>query len=247
MVMLFAVSDLHLSTACPEKKSMRGYGGAWAEHPESLYAAWAATVPAEAVVLVPGDISWGLKREHVQADLAVIDALPGAVKVLTPGNHDYGVWKTQGQIERSCEPFPTLLPLVSGRAARLDTARLVVASVKGATLPTDPWFDPDSDQPKRYQRELGRLEKALAEAQALRAPGDRLVVMCHYPPAVPGTGESEFTQRIEAAGGDICVFGHLHNESEWVKARAGLNGDRPTRYELVGCDALGMRPLELTA
>lgn len=92
-----------------------------------------------------------------------------------------------------------------------------------------------------YARELARLEKALAEAAALRRDGDRLAVLCHYPPAVPGRAASAFTEHIDAAAADWCVFGHLHNPGEWHAVRAGLAArGGGTRYTLVGCDALAM-------
>ena len=87
MPRIFAIGDLHLSLSV-ENKAMDVFGPGWANHVARLREGWQDTVGEEDLVLIPGDISWGLRLEEAQADLDFIHALKGT-KILLRGNHDY--------------------------------------------------------------------------------------------------------------------------------------------------------------
>ena len=84
---IFAIADLHLSF-CPDIcKPMDIYGPEWENHAERIEENWRSVVTDEDTVVLPGDISWGLKLEEARYDLEWIEALPGR-KVVFKGNHD---------------------------------------------------------------------------------------------------------------------------------------------------------------
>ena len=83
---LFALSDPHLSLA--GAKPMHVFGPRWDDHTRRIEENWKATVRPEDVVLMPGDISWGMRLADALPDLEWLAALPGR-KVLLRGNHDY--------------------------------------------------------------------------------------------------------------------------------------------------------------
>ena len=77
MPRIFAIGDLHLSLSV-ENKSMDVFGPGWANHVDRLREGWQDTVGEDDLVLIPGDISWGLRLEEAAADLDFIHSLKGS-------------------------------------------------------------------------------------------------------------------------------------------------------------------------
>ncbi len=222
---VFAIADPHLSRADP--KPMTIFGDGWTGHPESFFEGWRETVSEGDLVLVPGDVSWAMTLEDALLDLHDIAALPGQ-KVLLRGNHDYW-WSSVSKLRAA---LPTGMFAVQNDALRL--GGVVVAGTRGWVTPGGSDFSPEDE--KIYGRELGRLELSLTAAQKLRRPGDRFVVMLHYPPTNLKLEPSGFTELLAGAGADVVVFGHLHGERRAV-ARIG-----ETPAHLVAADALAFMP-----
>ena len=59
----------------------------WSGHPAPLAAAWDASVEADDLVLLVGDLSWATRPGEVSEDLAWIDARPGR-KILLKGRYE---------------------------------------------------------------------------------------------------------------------------------------------------------------
>ena len=78
---VFAISDLHLSTAV--HKPMDVFGADWDNYFEKITADWKEKVTDEDVVLIGGDISWGISIEEAAPDFALLSALPGRKVVLS--------------------------------------------------------------------------------------------------------------------------------------------------------------------
>ena len=74
---IFAVADLHLSFDENIDKPMNKFGPGWEDHPDRLKNNWEKLVTDDDIVLIPGDISWGLRIEEAIADFDWIHALPG--------------------------------------------------------------------------------------------------------------------------------------------------------------------------
>ena len=63
---LYVMADLHLSS--DRSKSMEVFGARWADYTEKIRKNWCAVVEDGDTVIVPGDISWGLKLEETADD-----------------------------------------------------------------------------------------------------------------------------------------------------------------------------------
>ena len=87
---LFTMGDLHLSLSA--KKPMDVFGGAWQNYVEKILDQWHQTVGPDDVVVVLGDISWGMSLAECREDFLFIHNLPGK-KYIIKGNHDY-YWTT---------------------------------------------------------------------------------------------------------------------------------------------------------
>jgi predicted phosphohydrolase len=246
--LIYGISDLHFFLEGGAGGNLPG-GLIFRAIPPGLIRRWREEVWGHDSVLIPGDISDSSTGAGIQADYEMLDRLPGR-KVLSPGNHDSGPWRSQEEIDRFCAPFPSLTAITAGvlrLAAQPDAPGLVVAAAPGSCAPGDAWFadepselGPD-DPSLRFRVELGNLKHALAEAERIAQPTDRLVVQIHYPPFVNLTRPGPFSDLIEAAGADLCLYGHLHRESE-----SGFEGQRNgVRYRIVSAPRLQMCPLRL--
>lgn len=220
---LFAVGDLHLPGG--QEKPMSVFGPQWNRHFLRISESWMTRVTERDTVLIPGDISWAMKLEEAGEDLRAVGALPGR-KVLIRGNHDYwwnGITKVRSIL-------PEGMYALQQDAA--DLGDWVVCGTRGWLIPTAETDLNERDR-KIYERELGRLDMALASAEQI-AGGRPIAVMLHYPPLLRNQQESGFTQRMEKAGVRLCVYGHLHGTGIY----SGYNGIlRGIAYELVSCDS----------
>ena len=88
---IYVIGDLHLALDPRIDKPMDVFGPAWANHDQRVKENWNAKIHEEDLVVLPGDISWGLKIEEAMADFEFIHNLPGK-KVIFKGNHD--LWWT---------------------------------------------------------------------------------------------------------------------------------------------------------
>ncbi|HEY1011204.1 MAG TPA: metallophosphoesterase [Herpetosiphonaceae bacterium] len=233
---IWAIADLHLPGG--QAKPMDVFGAHWLNHAATIEAHWRELIGAEDLVLVPGDISWAMRMPDVLADLAWIDSLPGR-KVLCKGNHDF--WWSSASRVRSI--LPPSLRIVDCDALIIDD--VVICGTRGWMVPGDRDFDQETDL-RIYQRELGRLERALAGAKALAEGVRPIYTLIHFPPFREGQ-PTEFAARIAAAaeGGTAaaCVYGHLHQPDQWASATVGERDG--VSYYLTACDALQFRPVEI--
>lgn len=228
--MIWTISDLHLSFAQP--KPMDIFGNRWKDHPERIATSWRQRVRDEDVVLVAGDISWAMKVEDALVDLRWIHGLPGR-KVFCKGNHDF--WWDRARPLRPI--IPPSIGLVEADA--LDIGEAIVCGTRGWLTPETPGFAPTTDT-RIYNREIGRLERALAAAVALAANSKPIIVLIHYPPFIDRR-PSEFARRIAAAGAAACIYGHLHRPEDWGQATQGVVDG--VYYQLSACDYLGFGPV----
>jgi uncharacterized protein len=228
-MMIFAISDLHLSGHAP--KPMDVFGVRWEGHWERIQTAWREEVSDEDAVLLPGDLSWAMTLEQAKPDLMEIAALPGT-KVLLRGNHDYW-WGSVGQVRTA---LPAGMHAVQNDALRLGSA--VVCGTRGWTCPGSPAWEGAADE-KIYQRELIRLRLSLDAAKRMRAPGEKLIAMLHFPPYAERSEPSGFTALLEEYAVDTVVYGHLHGIPEGSAFEGMRNG---VEYRLMSCDYIGFKP-----
>ena len=92
---VFAVSDLHLSGGVSDKP-MDIFGESWQGYMEAVEEDWRARVGEEDVVLLAGDLSWGMHLHEALPDIERVRRLPG-IKAIVRGNHDYW-WSSIGKV-----------------------------------------------------------------------------------------------------------------------------------------------------
>ncbi len=242
---IWALADFHLSFGIPNKK-MDVFGSQWLDHAEKIRLHCQSLIKEEDLLLISGDLSWALKLDQVEPDLAFIDSLPGT-KLISKGNHDYW-WPSDKKLKE-------ILPksLISTQHQLFIKEDIAIIGVR---LWDDPSFNCHSlvdfqenpkknkkktlsleDSEKIFNKELIRLELALQ-----KFPKNSFkILMCHYPPLDPDLNDSKASALIEKYGVNICVFGHLHQIKPLPHPPFGeKNG---VLYALTSCDALNFKPL----
>lgn len=228
---IFAISDLHLSIA--SDKPMNVFGGSWEGYWEKIKENWLNKVTENDVVLIAGDISWGMSLEQALPDLEAIAALPGK-KVLTKGNHDYW-WSTYKKI--------TSLNLENMYFIQNNAVKIgdyIFCGTRGWTVDDDDDFS--TEDKKIYDREVIRLGLTLKSAEQLRVNGETIVGMIHYPPFNYRFEDSDFTKLFEEYGVKKVIYGHLHGNSARFK---DIVNKRETNFYLTSCDFLKNDLLEI--
>ena len=225
---VYAISDLHLSTACP--KPMNVFGTQWDNYFEQICDDWRAKVQPDDLVLLPGDFSWGMRLEEAMQDFAMVAPLPGK-KIILRGNHDYW-WTTANKMNAylKAEGFDTLHILHNNSY-----------SVEGyAICGTRGWlFDVgEPHDEKVMNREIGRLRMSLQAAE----PGLEKLVFLHYPPVYTGTSAPEIVATLKEYGIRTCYYGHLHGNAIRYAVQGEVDG---IRYKLVSADGLRFCPYRI--
>ena len=228
---VFAISDLHLSSVV--QKPMDIFGPGWDDHFERIKKDWNKKVQDDDLVIIAGDISWGMYLEEAKPDLDLIGSLPGK-KVILRGNHDYW-WKSISKVR---EILPNNMFAVQNDCLRFDN--VLVCGTRGWTVP-ETEFKSNEDE-KIFNRELIRLELSLQEMQKQRKDGDYVIVMVHYPPFNSTMKASAVTEIIEKYNPDYVIYGHLHGRNCRVKLDYTLNG---IRYLLTSCDQIDCKLVEV--
>ncbi len=221
---IYAIADLHLSLT--SEKPMDVFGEAWRGHAEKLERNWRERVQADDLVLVPGDISWAMQLSAALPDLSFIGNLPGK-KILLKGNHDYW-WSAIGRVRSN---------LPQGmRALQNDSIvenGIGICGSRGWLCPGSNNFN--AEDQKIYARELDRLSLSLASLPAVETK----IAMLHFPPFTDKEKGSGFTERLEQAGVQIAVYGHLHGEANRYAFEGERNG---VFYHCVAADKLDFMP-----
>lgn len=226
---IFAIADLHLSMDMNVDKPMDIFGMGWENHALRLEENWRNAIDDGDIVILPGDLSWGLKFEEALSDLEWIHSLSGN-KVIFKGNHDLW-WNGINKLNSLYEDMHFVQ-----NEAYLANDELAICGTRGWILPdTDEFTDQDE---KIYLRELRRLETSLKDARSKGAK--EILAVMHYPPAYINNLNTEFTDLLNEFNVKTCIYGHLHGANNFRKALTGeYNG---INYKLVSLDYLGAKP-----
>lgn len=235
MIRIWAISDLHLSFARPERREE--YAARWRDHAEAIESHWRGAVGRNDLVLVPGDISMARGHRDVQPDLSWLERLPGT-KVLCPGNHDRwynGAAAVRPMLRRT-------LRVADGDA--LATHGVIVAGAASAPVPESGLGT--AAERRSLEAAAASLSASLAHAARIREERGAdlpIYALWHHSPfdrhGIPGPAPA----LLSAAGVACCAYGHLHARAQWASARRGVIDG--VRYECVAADAIGFRPLRL--
>ncbi len=234
---LFAIGDLHLSMDPKVEKPMDIFGYKWVGHAEKLKKNFDENIKEDDVIIICGDISWGLKLEEAMADLDWIKSLNGK-KLLFKGNHDLW-WQSTNRLNKLYDDGSMIF--LQNHAAFLDIEdkKIAIAGTRGWICPgTDGFTQQDF---KVYNREVLRLEMSLKEAA--EANPDEIVGVLHYPPTNDKKQVSDFTELFSKYGVKTCIYGHLHGKEGFKNGIQGiLNG---VNYKLVSLDYIEAMPLQI--
>ena len=83
---------------------------------------------------------------------------------------------------------------------------------------------------------------SLDAMQKMRAEGDKVVFMIHYPPYNVRFENSPVTDLFEKYGVNAVVYGHLHGKNCYSKKYVCKNG---VKYYLTSCDQVENRIVEI--
>lgn len=230
---VFSIGDLHLDSVVD--KPMDVFGPGWEDHFDRIKTDWLKKVKENDLVLIPGDISWGMRESEAKPDLDLIASLPG-IKIITRGNHDYW-WNSISKVRALLgENFYAL----QNDALRIEN--VVVCGTRGWMVPNVAGEFKDEDDKKIYLRELIRIEMALKDLQKKRKEGDFAVAMIHYPPFNAKLNDSDYTMLFEQYKVDVVVYGHLHGKNCRACKFVEKNG---VKYYLTSCDQVNCELVEI--
>lgn len=239
---IYAIADLHLAISV-EDKNMDLFGATWAGYMERLAENWRSTCTDDDIVVVPGDISWAMQLEKMEADFSYLKALPGK-KLLMKGNHDYW-WSTAAKLEK-CRLQWDLSDVFFIHNNCYMAGEIAICGTRGWLMPGDKKFK--QEDMLIYKREYQRLERSLQEAAEKGAA--YIIGALHYPPfSLKAEEPQEFVELLQRYGVKQCVFGHIHNASGqfplWEARARELSDQTGILFSMVSADYLDFQPILL--
>lgn len=227
---IFALSDLHFSFSVD--KPMDVFGGEWQDYEEKIINNWQSKVSEEDIVLIAGDISWGMNFEEARKDFVVLSNLAGK-KIIIKGNHDYW-WKGISAVR---EFIPKGIFALQNDSQRFGS--ILVCGTRGWLIAENGKTLSKENQ-KISDRELIRLGLTLEHMDKERREGDFVICMMHYPPFNNSREASEFTKLISKFNVDVVVYGHVHGKKDSRGNTTIIDG---VRYVLTSCDQISNDPI----
>lgn len=225
--MIWALGDLHFDPV--GDKPMDIFGEKWEKHEEKIIEHWKKVVLPEDLVLLPGDISWGLKLKESEKDLRIIDELPGK-KIISKGNHDYW-WSSLNKMNaldlKTIEFLSNNSFLYNG---------IGIYGTRGWMSKDTQGFNENDET--IYKRELNRLMNSLNSGSDV----DKKIVMLHYPPFDQNLKPNEFANLLSENGVDLCIYGHLHAEGHKFVVEGEIDG---VEYKCVSSDYVDFKLQEI--
>lgn len=225
---VYAISDLHLSGKAD--KPMRVFGENWAGHFEKIKADWLEKVAPDDVVLIAGDISWGMYLQEGLYDVNRLRDLPGK-KIFIRGNHDFW-WNGISKV-RAGAPDDSFV-FLQNDCVKL--GKVIFTGSRGWTCPDSNEYKAETDE-RLYKREYERFRLSFDAVKKIREEGDTLIAMIHYPPFTGKKETTLFSALFEENKVDAVVFGHIHG-AMYYPLESEKNG---IKYYLTSCDKLNFQ------
>lgn len=229
---IYAISDLHLSLGTD--KPMDVFGDRWKDHVNRLERNWNQVVGKDDVVLIPGDISWGINLDEALPDFRFIDLLSG-MKIIGKGNHDYW-WSTRRKFKGFLDANGLgTISMLHNNAFRVGD--YAICGSRGWIDPGDPDFK--EEDRKIFSREIERLRMSLEEGKRL---GGEIIAMLHYPPFDSAHRPNDFVDLMGKYDVKVCIYGHIHGKWEESWRDETIDG---IRFLLVSADFLSFMPVRI--
>lgn len=226
---LFVIADLHLSFGVD--KPMDIFGG-WDDYVSRLEVNWEKNVGPDDVVVMPGDLSWGMNFEQSYKDFEFVNKLNGT-KIISKGNHDYW-WNSKSKMEKflSDNGFDTIKILHNNHYKFNDIG---ICGTRG-------WIN-DNTEPadaKILAREAGRLKLSIESALKENL---RPIAFLHYPPVYANSRNEEILEVLNHYGIKECFYGHIHGKAKQYAINGIVDG---INYHLISSDYLQFNPMDIT-
>lgn len=196
----------------------------WEDYVNKIKFNWNNIIKEEDIIVLPGDLSWGMTLEQAEADFRFINSLPGK-KIILKGNHDYW-WTTKNKMDVFFEQkgFNTLNILNNNH---FEYNEYGICGTRG-------WIN-ENEQPadkKVLLREAGRLDASINSAEKA---GLKPIVFLHYPPVYANDCNYEILEVLNKHNIKQCYYGHIHGKS----SDYAINGERDgINYTLISSDYL---------
>lgn len=225
---LYAIADPHLSFGVD--KPMDVFSG-WEDYVERFEANWQEMVAPEDMVILAGDISWGINFEEARPDFAFLHRLNGT-KILLKGNHD--LWfSTKTKVENFLEEngFDSIKILFNNY---IPFGEYGICGTRG-------WIN-EPGEPQNLKiilREAGRLERSLKMAADA---GKEPIVFLHYPPVSLKADCREILEVLRRFDVKQVYYGHLHGIAHRYAVTGSWEG---IFYRLISCDFTQFRPVKV--
>lgn len=197
---LYVLADLHLCFSDPTK-TMSIFNG-WQDYQERIKKHWLENIKEGDMIVLPGDISWGMSLAEAVPDFRFINELPGE-KIIIKGNHDYW-WTTMKKMEEflSSEGFNTI-KILHNNHYRYENYG--ICGTRGwVNMPGE------TQDEKVLKREVQRLETSIRSALA---EGLELIVFLHYPPIFATNFNYDILEILYRYNIKDCYYGHIHGRS----------------------------------
>lgn len=225
--MIWAIGDLHFDPI--GDKPMDIFGPKWVNHKEKIISHWKYAVHDEDLVLLVGDISWGLKLEEAYLDLKIIDSLPGK-KIISKGNHDYW-WASINKMDS--------LGLKTINFLNNNSYKYKNIEIFGSRgwYPKDTQNFTEKDE-KIFNREVLRINNSFNSSKGEY----KKIAMIHYPPFNQDFSKNDFSNIFTENKVDICIYGHLHAEGHRFVVEGEIDG---VNYKCVSSDYVDFKLQEI--
>lgn len=194
------MADLHLCKGNPEK-TMSIFNG-WQNYQELIEKNWKELISDSDMIVLPGDISWGMSLKEAAPDFKFIEQLPGQ-KIVIKGNHDYW-WTTK----KKMEDFFAAEGCTSIKILHNNHYRYGGYGICG----TRGWVNMpgETQDEKVLRREVQRLETSIRSALD---EGLKPIVFLHYPPIFATNFNYDILDVLYRYKIDECYYGHIHGKS----------------------------------
>lgn len=224
---IYAIGDLHLSGE-PPQKPMDIFDACWHNHWQKIKTDWQSKITPDDLVLVCGDISWGMNLKAALPDLLEIADLPGK-KVFIRGNHDYwwaSVTKMRAALDENCY-------FLHNNFYAFDD--MAICGSRGWTTPNIEGFTEQDG--KTFMREIERTHRSLD--MAVEAGYKKIILAMHYPELYIDEIPTGFSNLCDEYHVLHALYGHLHGYESFKVGFHGKKND--TSYHLVSADFLDFK------
>ncbi len=232
---IFAISDLHLSFGVD--KPMNIFGKLWDNYEEKIKENWIQNVDENDTVIIPGDISWGMRFEEALPDFKFINMLPGN-KIILRGNHDY-YFNTKTKVEKFLiQNNLNTIKIMHNNAFEVEDK--ILCGTRGWDKSEETSKEEDK---KIISREEGRLVLSLNEGIKIKKELEKkgiqkdLIVAMHFPPF-----NGKFQKIMEEYNVKLCIYGHLHGYGHTMIKEGIIDN---IDYKMVSCDYTKFKLIKL--